>query len=424
MTIKSIWHINDSQTREDTRLAPNGVFTPGASSGLATSSGVVPTQGNPLNLTNTAEMTAQVEIGRAVVQGLTTQGAYPVVVTSAEAVAFDDGDASNPRIDTVAIVIRDDTYDSTGFTDVRVVVVKGTAASSPVAPAMPTTASLPLWNVTVPAGTSAGSGGIDWGSAKTDRRSYVVAVGGISVGSQAGSYAGQFRDSGGATGTLSRYNGTSWESALRLDSAGTLAVGDLVMTRDSLYDSLALTGGFEARKSGVSTLYAFSARKLGELDATWKVTIDGTIGWGPGGSVPPDTNLYREAASVLKTDDVFKALVETTTTGITGVASGWGITNFYGRRTAGVVTVDLYANRTGADIAVVQNTNITDINLCTLPAGWRPQHSTISGFFDNGVTGLGGVVVGTDGQVSIRSSAGNIDNNTNLRMQFVFIQVN
>ena len=182
MTIRSVWHINNSQTREDSRFAPLGIMTPSNSSALATANGVVPSAGNPMNLTSTGTMTAQVEVGRAVVQGLLTQGCYPVVVTAPEALTFDAGDATNPRIDSVQIVIRDDAYDSSGFTDVRVVVVKGTPAASPASPALATTASLRLWDVQVDAGVSAGGGGINWGTKLTDRRSYCVALGGISVG--------------------------------------------------------------------------------------------------------------------------------------------------------------------------------------------------------------------------------------------------
>src|SRR5690606_39726508 len=101
MTIRSIWHINNDQTREDTRFAPVGMMTPNSTSALSTYNGVIPTAGDPMSLTPTAEMTAQIEIGRAVVQGLLVQGCYPVVITTPESIAFTDGDASNPRIDTV-----------------------------------------------------------------------------------------------------------------------------------------------------------------------------------------------------------------------------------------------------------------------------------------------------------------------------------
>ena len=422
MTVRSIWHINNSQTREDTRFAPVGIMTPNSTSPLSTYNGVIPS-GTSMNLTSTGAMSAQVEIGRAVVQGLLTQGCYPVVITAPEALTFADGDASNPRIDSVMIVIRDDPYDSTGFTDVRVMIVQGTPAASPVAPALPTTASLRLHDVRVNAGVSAGGGGIDWGTLVTDRRSYCVALGGIALGNAPGAYPGQWRDSGGAAGTLSRYSGSAWESFVRLDSGGQLQIGDTNLRRD-FSNVLATDDTFRVYRPNAGD-NAISLRLPTDTSASrWFINADGNMNWGPGGTTSTDTNLYRAAADVLKTDSKFRSEVESVTTGITSIASGWALNAFFGRRTGQVVTIDLYLNRTGAAITVVQNDNVTDINLCVVPSGWRPQHSTISGFFDNSVTGLGGVVIGTDGIVTLRSSAGTIGNDTNLRMQFVFIQVN
>jgi hypothetical protein len=422
VTIRSIWHINSSQTREDTRFAPVGIMTPNSTSPLSTANGVVPSL-TSMNLTSTGAMSAQVEIGRAVVQGLLTQGCYPVVITAPEALTFADGDASNPRIDSVMLVIRDDPYDSTGFTDVRCIVVPGTPAASPSHPALPTTASLRLYDVRVEAGVSAGGGGIDWGTKVTDVRTWAVALGGIGLGNNPGTYAGQWRDSGGAAGTLSRYNGSAWESYVRLDSGGQLVIGDTNLRRD-FSNVLATDDTFRVYRPTTGD-NAISIRLPTDTSASrWYINGDGSMNWGPGGTTSADTNLYRAAADVLKTDSKFRSEVESVTTGVTSVASGWALNAFFGRRTGQVVTVDLYVNRTGAAITVNQNDNVTDINLCVIPSGWRPQHSTISGFFDNGVTGIGGVVLGTDGIVSLRSSAGTIGNDTNLRMQFVFIQVN
>lgn len=422
MTIRSVWHVNNSQTREDTRFAPLGIMTPASDSALTTSNGVVPTAGNPMNLTSTGTMTAQIGIGRAVVQGLQTQGCYPVVITAPEAISFGAGDASNPRIDSVQIVIRDDPYDSTGFTDVRVVVVPGTPAASPSSPALVTAASIRLWDVRVEAGVSAGSGGIDWNTKLTDRRGYCVALGGISVGGPTlGSYAGQWRDGGGAAGTLNRFNGTSWESFVRLDAGGQLVIGDTNLRRDAS-NVLATDDLFRIYRSAASD-NAISLRTPSDTGASrWFINADGSMNWGPGGTSATDTNLYRAAADVLKTDSKLRSEVEVVTSGITGIASGWSLNSFYGRRTAQVVTLDLYFNRTGADITLSSG-NLADFNLCTVPAGWRPQHDTINGSWDNGVA-FGGVVVGTDGIVTVRSSSGTISSGTNMRLTFTLIQVN
>ena len=421
MTIRSVWHINNSQTREDTRFAPLGTMTSGSSSALGIYNGVVPATGNPMGLTSTGAMTAQINVGRAVVQGLTTQGAYPVAITSPEAVTFADGDASLPRIDSVMIVIRDDTYDSTGFTDVRCMVVQGTPNSSPTAPSLPTSSSLRLCNVSIPAGTSAGGGGINWSTAVTDTRIYCVAVGGIGIGAPSGAFAGQWRDAGGATGTLSRYNGTAWESAVRLDTSGQVIIGDVNIRRDSS-NILATDDIFRIYRSA-STDNALSVRLPTDTSSRFFMNADGNMNWGPGGSTATDVSLYRPEADVLKTDSKFRSEVESTTSGLVA-GTGWATNSFFGRRTAQVVTLDIYMNRTGADITNSPGSNLSDFTLCTAPAGWRPQHSTISGFWDNGVAGFGGAVIGTDGIVSVRSSVGNILNNSNVRVQFIFIQVN
>lgn len=422
MTVRSIWHINSSQTREDTRFAPVGIMTPNSSSALSTWNGVVPSAGDPMKLTSTGTMTAQIEIGRAVVQGLLTQGCYPVVITAPEALSFGAGDASNPRIDSVQIVIRDDPYDSTGFTDVRIVVVPGTPAASPVSPALVTQASLRLWDVRVNAGVSAGTGGIDWNTMVTDRRGYSVALGGIAIGGVAGAYAGQWRDAGGSTGTLSRYNGTTWESYVRLDTGGQLVIGDTNLRRDAA-NILATDDTFRIYRSA-TTDNALSFRVAGVDTGASRffVNADGGMNWGPGGTTATDTTLYRAAADVLKSDSKFRSEVESQTTGLTA-STGWSVNNLFARRTAQVVTIDLYMERTGADLTL-SGGNLPDTAMCTVPAGWRPQHSTISGSFDNGVTGFGGCVMGTDGIVTLRSSAGTIGNGTNVRAQFVFIQVN
>lgn len=420
MTIRSVWHINNSQTREDTRFAPLGIMTPNSTSPLSTANGVVPA-GTSMNLTSTGAMSAQVEIGRAVVQGLLTQGCYPVVITAPEALTFADGDASNPRIDSVMLVIRDDPYDSSGFTDVRCMIVQGTPAASPAAPALPTEASLRLFNVRVEAGVSAGGGGIDWGTKVTDVRTYAVALGGIGLGNNPGAYAGQWRDSGGASGTLSRYNGTAWESFVRLDSGGQLQIGDVNLRRDA--SNVLATDDLLRIYRAVATDNAISLRTPTDTGASrFFVNADGGMNWGPGGTTATDTTLYRAAADVLKSDSKFRSEVESQTTGL-ALSSGFSLNDFRARRTAQVVTIDLYIERTGADL-VLSGGNLPDTAMCTLPAGWRPQHGTISGFFDNGVAGFGGAVVGTDGLVTLRSSGGNIVSGTNIRCQFIFIQVN
>lgn len=52
---------------------------------------------------------------------------------------------------------------------------------------------------------------------------------------------------------------------------------------------------------------AFLMRVTGDTQDRFALTVDGVLNWGPGGAVARDTNLYRQAASILRTDDTFEA---------------------------------------------------------------------------------------------------------------------
>jgi hypothetical protein len=113
------------------------------------------------------------------------------------------------------------------------------------------------------------------------------------------------------------------------------------------------------------------------------------------------------------------SLDDETTTGFV-IATGWSLNNFWANRQGATVEMNLYVNRSGADITTV-NGGFTDVQVGTVPTGWRPNSaSTISGSFDNGATGFGGCVMGTDGIISVRNSLYTITSGTNLRFHFVF----
>ncbi|WP_031010634.1 hypothetical protein [Streptomyces sp. NRRL F-5727] len=219
MPVRPAWLTNrgdtaGGQTRTDTRLAPLGTLTP--TGRLTSLSGVIPgTSGgtNPLaglavTGTGPGTMTASVAPGRALIQSTEAAGAYPVSLDTAMTITFGDGNAANPRIDLVVLRIYDAAVDGGAETKGAIEIIQGAAAATPVVPTVPA-AAIPLAQVRVPAGASAGSGGIDWGTALTDRRTGTVAVGGILVGAPTapGSYPGQFRDGGRG---IERWNGSSW----------------------------------------------------------------------------------------------------------------------------------------------------------------------------------------------------------------------
>ncbi|MEU6822795.1 hypothetical protein ABZ921_19385 [Streptomyces atriruber] len=208
MTVRAGWLLPTGQTREDTRLVPLGTMAP--ETAMTSRDGVI-AGGDALAATGAGTMQVQISTGRALVQGTAAQGAYPVAVTSPETLTITDGNAQYTRIDSVVLKVYDGLYDVEQQTAVAVEIVQGPAQATPAPPNLPP-ATLRLWDVTVPAGASAGTGGITWSSALADRRRYTASYGGIiprGYGlSFAGAYPGQYRDNGSG---LDRWNGTAWQ---------------------------------------------------------------------------------------------------------------------------------------------------------------------------------------------------------------------
>ncbi|MFH8345009.1 hypothetical protein [Streptomyces sp. NPDC018045] len=196
MTVRAAWLLPLGQTRQDTRTAPVGTMAP--EDAMTSRAGVI-AGGQPFTATGVGAMQVQIGVGRAVVQGTAAQGAYPVAVTAPETLSVADGDAQYGRIDTVVLRILDGLYDTSEQTLAAVEIIQGDRSDTPTAPPLPP-ACLALWDIAVPAGTSAGVGGINWATALTDRRRYTAAYGGIiprgGPASYPGAYDGQYRDTG------------------------------------------------------------------------------------------------------------------------------------------------------------------------------------------------------------------------------------
>lgn len=112
------------------------------------------------------------------------------------------------------------------------------------------------------------------------------------------------------------------------------------------------------------------------------------------------------------------SLDDETTSGFS-IASGWTLNNFWANRQGATVEMNIYVNRSGADI-VATSGNIGDSAVGTAPSGWRPNSaSTINGTWDDG-TATGGWVIGTDGICSLRTATSNITSGRNLRLHIVF----
>lgn len=221
MNIGSAWLLNTDangeggQSRLDTRLSPLGTMAPTGT--LSSRPGVIPGSADGSRHldglwvdTNGTGMSTKVNPGRAIIQGTAAAGAYPVYVPEFTSVTFADGDAGNPRVDLVVVRVHDHQQDASGNTAALIDIVQGVPAAHPEAPAAPP-ASLPLAEVFVKANASAGTGGIDWKTAVSDRRQATVAAGGILPAdrgvSYPGSYPGQYRDNGRG---LQRWDGKAW----------------------------------------------------------------------------------------------------------------------------------------------------------------------------------------------------------------------
>ncbi|MFE3073111.1 hypothetical protein [Streptomyces sp. NPDC059247] len=361
MTLHTGWLTAQGQTRQGTRHTAFGATTPAGP--LSVRSGILPGdyegryRVGGLKMIGTGPMTATVYHGRAVVQGAVAQGAYPVALDQDTVLTFADGDPLNPRVDLVVLRVYDDQVDGSKRTEATVEIVKGTPAAVPATPATPPT-SLALHAVKVPAGTSAGTGGILWtGGALIDHRVTTAGVGGIMpvYGNAAvpGAYPGQYQDNDNSH-LLQRWDGTAWV-AYPKELGGIAPTGTLS------------TGGYTGQ-------FRDNAGTLQRWNGTAWVAYQ-----------PP-------------------VEVESRTTGLTP-ADGWTVTSFTARRTRGIVTLNALVTRAGADIVSGANGQITDQPLCTLPAGWSPPGNFEAVAADG--WGHGNARIESTGRVVLRSWVSN-----------------
>lgn len=175
MTVYATRLENGTDSRERLRRADAmGLFPSGA--GMAR--GGFRNDGGGVVTVNAGTMTVDVSPFTAWVDGGVSdaQGGYTFVSDATETLTVSPGHASLSRTDVVVAEVRDTTHDGSGATDARLRIVEGTPGAG--APALPTNA-LALRNITVPAGLSAGTGGLASGNLSTDRRTYTTGLGGV-----------------------------------------------------------------------------------------------------------------------------------------------------------------------------------------------------------------------------------------------------
>lgn len=213
MTAYALRLANSQDT--STRMRFGDMLALAAAGPLQARNGLRPDGGGEVSVV-AGSMTVQVTPFMAWVQGTSTtaQAGYPFVLDSTLTLTLSAGDPASDRVDTIVARVQDDAYDSSGATVATVAVVEGVPGAG--APALPATC-IPLRDVTVPAGVSAGTGGLVAGNLGADRRTYVTGLGGVtavsstadrdSLPAQAGTVV--YRKD---TDTLQAYNGTSWDT--------------------------------------------------------------------------------------------------------------------------------------------------------------------------------------------------------------------
>lgn len=166
MTIRTLGLASGVTSIQDHRLTLGAFMGPGVSV-LERRGGICYYPG-AADLVPVSALQASVTPCVAVVDGTSNslQGQVVVVVDADETLTFSAGEPAVARTDRVVLQVRDTTYDGSGSTDARVVVVKGNTSTG-AANAVPAS-SLLLWEVVVPIGASS----ITFASARVDRRQW------------------------------------------------------------------------------------------------------------------------------------------------------------------------------------------------------------------------------------------------------------
>ena len=143
---------------------------------ISVRSGVLPgaTSGN---LSTVSAMVARVAPVKVLINNSISSalGPYLLVSDANVDITFDAGEAAVPRVDRIIARAYDNTNDASGSTLGNIYYLKGTSGGS--ATALPNNSVL-LYEMTIPAGASAGGGGVNFANA-VDQRVYTTAQGGI-----------------------------------------------------------------------------------------------------------------------------------------------------------------------------------------------------------------------------------------------------
>lgn len=292
-----LWVQAGSHPAEDMRRLVHGIF--GGRGGIMKSTDLTVTQH-----AGTANMSVDVAEGRVIIPGTeaTYQGVYYGEARGVTNLAISAANATNPRIDLVVARIRDAAYSTGPSSSFALEVLTGTAAASPVEPAVPANCWV-LARVYVAAAvtsilnaaitdyrlTFSGKGRAAVGITVTTAAAFPT----VNVDVGAMGYATDTKELyawNGAGWTLVASAPTSWTAPTLLSSwanfagytpAGYRKVGDIVYLRGSLQKATTPTAGENilVLPSGYRPPYAgfYSAQGANEVAYRIDLATDGSV---------------------------------------------------------------------------------------------------------------------------------------------------
>lgn len=173
MTIRVLAVGNNNVNQADHRSLVASFAQP--NSGTTHKSGLFPTN-SAADITNVSAMQVKVGPFKAIVPNTNSVGSYLVQSDADITLTFDAGEAAVARTDRIIVRVYNNAADGSGRDEAVVEYLKGQSSGS--ASALPAS-SLLLFEFPVPAGASAGTGGINFTGIVQDKRLYTTASGGI-----------------------------------------------------------------------------------------------------------------------------------------------------------------------------------------------------------------------------------------------------
>lgn len=130
------------------------------------------------------------------------------------------------------------------------------------------------------------------------------------------------------------------------------ATGDTVLYREGA-SALATDDIFRIYR-GATTDSAFAVRVTGDTNSRFQAVASGELNWGAGGASAVDTNLYRSAANTLKTDDSLVVAGSLTVNGVGGTQVTYKASDTTRTSTSTLADPDLSFNAVNGEVYIVE----------------------------------------------------------------------